>query len=403
MSVQNPLALIAELTHRCPLRCVYCSNPLQLQPAEDELDTAAWRQVFTQAAELGVLHAHFSGGEPLIRSDLEQLVQAAHEAGLYTNLITSGIGLTERRMEALEAGGLDHFQLSFQDCEAEGAKAIAGIAVHERKVSLAKRLSTAPFAFTINLVVHRKNLDHIEQLIEFAESFSPQRIEIANVQYYGWALENRGLLMPTRKQVERTLEVVAAAQERLRGRITIDFVPPDYYARYPKACMGGWGRRLLLVDPAGDVLPCHAAKIIPGMRFENVRIAPLREIWQSSASFQRFRDEEWMQEPCRSCERRMRDFGGCRCQAFLLTGSADATDPACSLSPNHGRVTSELPEVRTLVQLGADSGEESKTAALKYRVNPGVRSPSASSKTVRRNHDFGRRNLAAPDGSLPRG
>jgi pyrroloquinoline quinone biosynthesis protein E len=367
MSGPKPLAMICELTHRCPLRCVYCSNPLQLQATKNELDTAGWQSAFTQAAELGVLHAHFTGGEPLLRVDLEELIRSAHEAGLYTNLITSGMGLTDRRMDALEAAGLDHFQLSFQDCEAEGAAAISGVNVHERKVSLAKRLATGPFAFTINLVVHRQNLDRLEQLLAFAESFSPQRIEIANVQYYGWALENRQRLMPTREQVERSIGVVAAAQERLRGRMTIDFVLPDYHARFPKACMGGWGERLLLVDPSGDILPCHAAKVIPGMRFENVRSTALREIWQSSESFQRFRGEEWMAETCRSCERRTLDHGGCRCQAFLLTGNAEAIDPACSLSPDHGLVTDRLPEA--LVQVGAGDGGEA-TETWKYRVNP---------------------------------
>src|ERR1700692_729268 len=282
MSERKPLAVIAELTHRCPLRCTYCSNPLQLQSPANELDTAAWQQVFAQAAAMGVLHAHFTGGEPLLRPDLEQLVASAHDAGLYTNLITSGMGLNERRFDALEASGLDHFQLSFQDCEPEGAAAIAGVPVHERKVAWAKRLSDGPFAFTIHLGVHRQKLDRLPQLLAFAEGFSPQRIEIANVQYYGWALENRAQLMPTREQVERTLVTVAAAQERLRGKITLDFVLPDYYARYPKACMGGWGERLLLIDPCGDVLPCHAAKIIPGMRFDNVLNMPLREIWETS-------------------------------------------------------------------------------------------------------------------------
>jgi pyrroloquinoline quinone biosynthesis protein E len=359
--------LIAELTHRCPLRCTYCSNPLQLQAAANELATAVWESVFRQAAEMGVMHAHFTGGEPLVRGDLEQLVSCAHEAGLYTNLITSGIGLTERRMDALEASGLDHFQLSFQDCEPEGAAAISGVPVHERKVALAKRMATGPFAFTINMVVHRQNLDRLEALIAFAESFSPTRIEIANVQYYGWAFENRARLMPTREQVERTIRVVAAAQERLRGRMTIDFVLPDYYARYPKACMGGWGQRLLLVDPMGDVLPCHAAKIIPEMRFENVSRTPLRGIWESSEAFERFRGEEWMSEPCSSCERRTGDHGGCRCQAFLLTGRAEATDPACSLSPDHGMVTDRLPEA--LVQVCVAEGGETKEV-WKYRVNP---------------------------------
>jgi pyrroloquinoline quinone biosynthesis protein E len=368
MSRRIPLAVIAELTHRCPLRCTYCSNPLQLQPAANEMETAAWQQLFVQAAGLGALHAHFTGGEPLLRADLEQLVRTAQEAGLYTNLITSAIGLTEHRLAALEECGLDHFQLSFQDCEAAGANAIAGAPVHDKKVAWARRLADGPFAFTINMVVHRENLDRLPQLLEFAESFSPQRIEIANVQYYGWAFENRARLMPTREQVERTIKTVTAAQERLRGKITIDFVLPDYYARYPKACMGGWGERLLLVDPSGDVLPCHAAKVIPGMQFENVRTAPLREIWERSEAFERFRGEAWMSEPCRSCERRAQDHGGCRCQAFLLAGRAEAADPACSLSPDHARVTERVRETE-LVQVGA-AGGIAPEPAWNYRVNP---------------------------------
>jgi len=367
MNERKPLAVIAELTHRCPLRCTYCSNPLQMQSPSTELDTAAWQQVFVQAAELGVLHAHFTGGEPLLRPDLEQLVRGAHDAGLYTNLITSAVGLTERRLDTLEQAGLDHFQLSFQDCEPVGAQAIACVNVHDKKMEWAKRLSSGPFAFTINLVVHRQNLDHIEQMLAFVESFAPQRIEIANVQYYGWAFENRAKLMPTREQVEREIEVVKAFQERVRGKITVDFVLPDYYARYPKACMGGWGERLMLIDPCGDVLPCHAAKVIPGMSFDNVRTSPLRQIWESSQAFQRFRGEEWMAEPCRSCDRRTQDHAGCRCQAFLLTGRAEATDPACSLSPDHALVTERVMEAE-LVQVGA--GSEPASAEWHYRVNP---------------------------------
>ena len=340
-----------------------------MQSAANELDTAAWQQVFAQAAEIGVMHAHFTGGEPLLRTDLEQLVRGAHDAGLYTNLITSAIGLNDRRLTALEEAGLDHFQLSFQGSEAEGANAIAGVPVHDKKVAWAKRLSNGPFAFTINLVVHRQNLDHLEEMLAFVESFAPQRVEIANVQYYGWAFENRAKLMPTREQVDRTIEIVTAFQERVRGKITVDFVLPDYYARYPKACMGGWGERLLLIDPSGDVLPCHAAKILPGMRFENVRTTPLREIWESSEAFQRFRGEEWMSEPCRSCERRTQDHGGCRCQAFMLTGHAEATDPACSLSPDHALVTERALETE-LVQVGAASSADPQTAPWNYRVSP---------------------------------
>jgi len=367
-----PLALICELTHRCPLRCTYCSNPVELQKASAELKTDEWQQALRQAAELGVLHAHFTGGEPLVRPDAEELVRTAHDAGLYTNLITSGVGLTDRRLDELERAGLDHFQLSFQDSGPEIAAEITGVDVHDRKVKLAKRLSDGPFAFTVNMVVHRKNLDHIEELIDFAVSFGPQRIEIANVQYYGWALENRALLMPTREQTDRCITAVANARERLKGKVNIDFVIPDYYGRYPKACMGGWGRQILLIDPVGDALPCHAAKVLPGMRFDNVRSTPLAEIWHRSEALEKYRGEEWMEEPCRSCERRGQDFGGCRCQAYMLTGRAEATDPVCSLSPNHALVTSELPEHRQeLVQVSVGSnGDEASGAEFRYRVNP---------------------------------
>jgi len=333
--IPNPLALIAEITHRCPLHCVYCSNPLQLAGAKAELSTEDWVRVFQQAQRLGILHLHLTGGEPLARVDLEELVRAAHDAGLYTNLITSGIGLPEARLAELVDAGLDHIQLSFQDSRDEPANWIAGTKAHAHKVVLSETIRRFPIAFTVNLVVHRQNLDHLEEMIGFAEQLKPDRLEIAHAQYYGWALKNRDTLMPTREQLENSLRIVEGAQARLSGRMRIDCVVPDYHARYPKACMGGWGRRLLLIDPAGQALPCHAAGVIPGMSFDNVRQHSLEWIWRESAAFQRFRGEQWMPEPCRSCERRAEDFGGCRCQAFLLTGDASATDPVCSLAPSH--------------------------------------------------------------------
>ena len=334
----NPLALIAELTHRCPLHCVYCSNPLEMIAAKAELSTEEWTRVFRESAELGMLHAHLTGGEPLARKDLTELVTAAHACGLYTNLITSGVGLTEDRLSHLVDGGLDHIQLSFQDAREPEANWIAGATAHAHKVSLSPIIRRFPIAFTVNLVVHRQNLDHLEEMVNFTEQLQPDRIEIAHAQYYGWALKNREFLMPTREQVDEAARVVTAAQKRLAGKIRIDSVVPDYFARYPKACMGGWGQRLLLIDPAGQVLPCHAAGVIPGMHFDNVRQHPLEWIWKESVAFQRFRGEEWMQEPCRSCDRRSEDFGGCRCQAFLLAGDACATDPVCSLAPTHNLV-----------------------------------------------------------------
>jgi pyrroloquinoline quinone biosynthesis protein E len=333
--VSNPLALIAEVTHRCPLHCVYCSNPLQLIATKAELSTEEWGRVFQEASRLGVLHLHLTGGEPAARSDLKDLIAGGRQAGLYTNLITSGIGISEERLSGFVAAGLDHIQLSFQDSKDDPARWIAGAKGHAYKVDLAGKIRQHRVAFTVNLVVHRQNLDHIEEMIEFIEQLQPERVEIANAQYYGWALKNRDSLIPTPLQIENCMRVVEAARLRLAGKVRIDSVLPDYYARYPKACMGGWGRRLLLIDPSGQVLPCHAAGVIPGMEFASVRQHPLEWIWRESAAFQRFRGEEWMPEPCRSCDRRTEDFGGCRCQAFLLTGDANATDPVCQLSPDH--------------------------------------------------------------------
>jgi pyrroloquinoline quinone biosynthesis protein E len=334
--IPNPQALIAEITHRCPLHCIYCSNPLQLAAVKSELDTGDWLRVFKEAAEMGVLHVHFTGGEPLARKDLAELIADASAAGLYTNLITSGAGLSRERLQQLVSSGLDHIQLSFQDSREQAADRIAGALAHARKLDIPEWIREHSIAFTVNVVVHRQNLDHLEEIIACAEHLSPDRLEIAHAQYYGWAFENRATLMPTPAQVERAVAIVAQAQERLRGKIRIDSVVPDYYARYPKPCMGGWGRQVMLIHPSGKALPCHAAEILPGMTFENVREKSLQSIWNESASFQKFRGEAWMPQPCSSCDRRGQDFGGCRCQAFLLTGEAAATDPACSLAPTHG-------------------------------------------------------------------
>jgi PqqA peptide cyclase len=347
--VPNPLALIAEVTHRCPLHCVYCSNPVQLAGTHAELSTDEWVSVFQQSGKLGMLHAHFTGGEPLARNDLTELIAAARLAGLYTNLITSGIGLNEQRLKALVTAGLDHIQISFQDSREDSANWIAGAKAHALKIELSRAIRRHKIAFTVNLVVHRQNLDHLEEMIAFIEQLQPERVEIAHTQYYGWALANRAALMPTPAQVEKAVAVVADAEKRLAGRMRIDSVVPDYYAKYPKACMGGWGRRLMLVNPAGKVLPCHAAEVLPGMSFENVREKTLEWIWKESASFRRFRGEEWMPEPCRSCDRRSEDFGGCRCQAFLLAGDETVTDPVCSLAPTHSIVASALREANAQI------------------------------------------------------
>jgi PqqA peptide cyclase len=373
----SPLALIAEVTHRCPLHCVYCSNPMQLTETQSELSTEQWTNVFQQAGELGMLHAHFTGGEPMARADLTELIAAARGVGLYTNLITSGIGLTEQRLKMLIDAGLDHIQISFQDSREDAANWIAGAKAHAHKIELSRAIRRRKIAFTVNLVVHRQNLDHLEEMIAFIEQLNPDRVEIAHAQYYGWALANRVSLMPTRAQLEKAVATVAEAEKRLSGRMRIDSVVPDYYAKYPKACMGGWGRRLMLINPSGKVLPCHAAEVLPGMSFENVREKTLEWIWKESSSFQRFRGEDWMPEPCRSCDRRAEDFGGCRCQALLLAGDATGTDPVCSLAPMHKIVESAVREANSDVAIARPAPTSSflqlqkLTADLwSYRTNP---------------------------------
>jgi PqqA peptide cyclase len=335
--IANPIALIAELTHRCPLRCVYCSNPLQLTSLKHELATTEWQNVFAQSARLGILHLHLTGGEPLARKDLEELVRSAHDCGLYTNLITSGIGLSSR-LKGLVDAGLDHIQLSLQDAVEGSADLIAGVRVHAHKLEAAKVIRESGIAFTINVVVHRHNIHNIDEILALAETLGPQKLEIAHTQFYGWALKNAATLLPPREQVLESLEKVEAVRKKLEGKMRIDVVVPDYYARYPKACMGGWGRLQMLVDPSGRALPCHAAGVIPGLAFENIRERTLEWIWRESSSFQKFRGEDWMPEPCRSCDRRAKDYGGCRCQAMSMTGNPAATDPVCQLSPDHGRI-----------------------------------------------------------------
>ena len=342
----TPLGLLAELTHRCPLGCPYCSNPLKLDPRADELDTATWARVFREAAALGVLQVHLSGGEPAARRDLVEITAAARAAGLYANLITSAVGLTEKTLDALADAGLDHVQISIQDSLAASADRIAGYdGAFARKRALAAHVVHLKLPLTVNAVIHRANIERVGDLVELALALGAGRVEIAHVQYYGWALENRAALMPTAEQVKRAVGEVEALRERHRGRIVIDAVVPDYHARYPKPCVGGWGRRSLNVTPAGRVLPCHAAETIPGLEFWSVRDHSLADIWASSPAFRAFRGTDWMQEPCASCPRRHEDFGGCRCQAFALTGDARATDPVCHLSPRHALVA-ELAEAR---------------------------------------------------------
>ncbi|MET0219127.1 MAG: pyrroloquinoline quinone biosynthesis protein PqqE [Tardiphaga sp.] len=335
-----PLAVLAELTHRCPLQCPYCSNPVELDRSSTELTTAEWKKVLSELAEIGVLQIHFSGGEPTARKDIVELVQHASDVGLYSNLITSAVMLTRDKLTALADAGLCHVQISFQGNEPVVADRIGGYrGGHAKKLEVAKWTRELDLPLTVNAVMHRQNLHQLEDIIAMAVDLDADRLEVANVQYYGWALKNRAALMPTEQQIEATSRIVDDARERLKGILDIDYVVPDYYALRPKKCMGGWGRQFFNISPSGKVLPCHAAESIAGLEFESVRSNhSIAWIWQNSEAFNRYRGTSWMPEPCRSCEFREIDFGGCRCQAFALTGDAGNTDPACTLSPDHAKI-----------------------------------------------------------------
>ncbi|MBW4025702.1 MAG: pyrroloquinoline quinone biosynthesis protein PqqE [Proteobacteria bacterium] len=331
------MALVAEITHRCPLQCPYCSNPRDMAQAGEELSTADWQRVFAEAAALGVLHLHLSGGEPMARRDLPALVRTAAAAGLYTNLITSGVLLDERRLAALAAAGLDHVQLSFQHADTAEAERIGGMAgAQAKKIAAARLVVAAGLPLTCNFVIHRQNARDVAAMIALAAELGAGRVEIAHTQYHGWGLVNRDALLPDAAEVEAATAAVEAARAVHRGRMAIDYVTPDYHADRPKACMGGWAQRFIVVTPSGRALPCHAAETIPGLSFPDVRGLGLAEIWGGDPAFLRFRGTGWMPEPCRSCAFKAEDWGGCRCQALALTGDASATDPVCDRSPLHG-------------------------------------------------------------------
>ncbi|MCC0806600.1 pyrroloquinoline quinone biosynthesis protein PqqE [Methylobacterium sp. W2] len=338
-SLPAPVGLLAELTHRCPLRCPYCSNPLELDRRSGELDTATWQRVLTEAAGLGVLHVHLSGGEPTARNDIVEITQTCARLGLYSNLITSGVGGALAKLDALYDAGLDHVQLSVQGVDAANAEKIGGLKnAQPQKLAFAERVTQLGLPLTLNSVIHRGNIHEVEGFIDLAVKLGAKRLEVAHTQYYGWAYVNRAALMPDKAQVDQSIRIVEAARERLKGQLVIDLVVPDYYAKYPKACAGGWGRKLMNVTPAGKVLPCHAAETIKHLEFWYVSDHSLADIWANSPAFTAYRGTDWMKEPCRSCDRREKDWGGCRCQALALAGDAAATDPACSLSPLHAKV-----------------------------------------------------------------
>jgi pyrroloquinoline quinone biosynthesis protein E len=361
MKPPRPYALLAELTYRCPLHCPYCSNPAQLR-SDRELTTDEWQRVFHEAAGLGVLQAGLSGGEPLVRRDLPELIRGARAANLYTNLITSGVGLGQGRASALRDAGLDSVQLSFQSDDVDLANEIAGTRAHQQKLDAAATVRAAGMSLSLNFVIHRRNIDRLQQIIDLTEKLGAERVELANVQFYGWAFLNRAALLPTQEQVERARKIAETAKARLAGMIDIFYVLPDYYETRPKPCLSGWGQRYLTVNPIGDVLPCPtASSAIPDMRFENVRERSLEWIWRESESFNCFRGTEWMPDPCRSCPQQEIDFGGCRCQAALLTGNAANTDPVCTLSPNRALVDAILQE---------GNERDPATGGWKYRTSP---------------------------------
>jgi pyrroloquinoline quinone biosynthesis protein E len=334
-----PTGLLAELTHRCPLRCPYCSNPVALDRRSEELDTATWLRVLAEAARLGVIHVHLSGGEPTARKDVVAIVRGCADLGLYSNLITSGIGVDEPKMTALAEAGLDHVQLSFQATKTGLNDLIGGLdGSLGQKLAIARVVTRLGIPLTLNAVIHRRNIGEIEDFVRLAIDLGARRVEIAHAQYYGWALRNRAMLMPTREQTLAAVQSVERLRREYAGTIVIDAVVPDYYARYPKACMGGWGRQSLNVTPSGKVLPCHAAETISGLEFWTVKDRSLQEIWTGSPAFNAFRGTSWMREPCRSCERREIDWGGCRCQALAIAGAAEEADPVCCKSPVHALV-----------------------------------------------------------------
>ncbi len=341
--VPPPIAILAELTHRCPLACPYCSNPVDLVARQTEMDTETWIDIFRQAAEMGVLQVHVSGGEPASRRDLVQLVKGARNAGLYVNLITSGVGLTDARLHELDAAGVDHIQLSLQGISATSADWIGNYpGAFARKMAVADKIAEIGFPLTLNAVMHRHNLDDLPEMIEIAKRLGARRIEVACVQFQGWALKNRAMLQPTREQVDAAKKVVEQARKDNRGTLVFDFVPPDYYADFPKACMGGWGSTGLNITPDGRVLPCHAAETIPSLEFQTVQEASLSDIWYKDAAFAAFRGTDWMPDLCNDCDRRDLDFAGCRCQAMAVTGDPAVADPVCRKSPHRHLVDATL-------------------------------------------------------------
>ena len=340
--ISSPLWLNAEITYTCPLHCVFCYNPVDYTRYGRELATEDWLRVFREARALGAVQLGLSGGEPLTRDDLEIMVREASGLGYYVNLITSGIGLTEKRIVAFKEGGLDQIQLSFQDSTRELNDFLSSTRTFELKSRVARLIKQYEYPMVLNVVLHRLNIDHVGEILEMAEAMGAEHVELANTQYYGWAFVNRDHLLPSREQLERAEEITNRFRARVGNAMKVYFVVPDYYADRPKKCVNGWGTTFLNIASDGVALPCHEARMLPGLSFPNVRDHDLRWIWHESPAFNAYRGVGWMKEPCRSCPERFKDFGGCRCQAYLLTGDAANADPVCDLSPHHGRVTAAV-------------------------------------------------------------
>ena len=338
----RPLWLCLELTYRCPLQCPWCNNPLDFEAYRNELTTEEWKRVLREGRALGSLQLGFTGGEPMLRNDIVELVQEADDLGYYTNLITSGMGLTEKKLAAMKEAGLKQIQLSIQSCDREVTDRLVGARAHDTKMEVARLIKAYEFPMVLNIPVVRQNIDNIDAYLEMAEELGVDYLEFANVQYYNWAMVNREEFLPTREQIERAEASVIAARERPGNNVTIYFVIPDYYADRPKACMNGWGAIHFTIAPDGTGLPCQEARVIKGMEFPSVRDHSMEWIWHESPAFNRFRGDDWMKEPCRSCDERATDYGGCRCQAYLLTGDAANADPACALSPDHHLIEEAL-------------------------------------------------------------
>lgn len=348
--VPPPLWLLAELTYACPLQCPYCSNPVAFARYRKELSTDQWRRVLQEGRALGAVQLGFSGGEPLLRRDLEELVCEARQLGYYSNLITSGVGLNRDRIRRLRESGLDHIQLSFQAATRELNDFMAGTAAFEHKKAMAREIKASGYPMVLCFVLYRNNIEQIPQMLALADELAADYVELANTQYHGWALVNRDALLPTAEQLAKAEDQVNRYRDQQQGPMKIYYVAPDYFDGRPKACVNGWGSTFLTVAPDGTVLPCHSARELPGMDFPSVSTASLAHIWQHSELFNRFRGTDWMPEPCRSCPEKDRDFGGCRCQAYMLTGDSHATDPACSKSPHHGLI-------KAAINAAADTGK----------------------------------------------